>query len=331
MADEATDTETTEKKGGFFKKLLKIAVIGAIVAGVVQFFRRRKGDDLDDVEWQELRRPRRLVPPPPVLTVLERPAGSLAGRSFSPSVAPRPQLDFRAMAGEAWERANQAAASAGVTLQALTSLDDADRLIEVMRQTWGDYDLMPREMVRAIAESGNLPWGAFDAEELVGYVLGWAGVDPEDGLHVHSHMLARPARAPTRWRGLRPEAGAAGDVARPGHPGGALDVRPVGGPQRALQPVEAGGALRPVPPQLLWRDGRFAQPRRREATGWWCDGTWTESRVHGRSPTANRSSRCGPPAGGICRGPSTAPNPRCRRPVGCGSACRATRPDPLDG
>jgi len=55
MADEATDTaETTEKKGGFFKKLLKIAVIGAIVAGVVQFFRRRKGDDLDDVEWQEL-------------------------------------------------------------------------------------------------------------------------------------------------------------------------------------------------------------------------------------------------------------------------------------
>ena len=55
MADEATDTaETTEKTGGFFKKLLKIAVIGAIVAGVVQFFRRRKGDDLDDVEWQEL-------------------------------------------------------------------------------------------------------------------------------------------------------------------------------------------------------------------------------------------------------------------------------------
>ena len=51
----ADDTEgTDEKKGGFFSKLLKIAVIGAIVAGVVQFFRRRKGSDLDDVEWQEL-------------------------------------------------------------------------------------------------------------------------------------------------------------------------------------------------------------------------------------------------------------------------------------
>jgi hypothetical protein len=54
MADEATDTAETEKKGGFFRKLMKLAVIGAIIAGAVQFFRRRKGDDLDDVEWQEL-------------------------------------------------------------------------------------------------------------------------------------------------------------------------------------------------------------------------------------------------------------------------------------
>jgi hypothetical protein len=56
MTDEATETpETAEKKkGGFLRKLMKIAIIGAIVAAVVQFFRRRKGDDLDDVEWQEL-------------------------------------------------------------------------------------------------------------------------------------------------------------------------------------------------------------------------------------------------------------------------------------
>jgi hypothetical protein len=55
MADDATDTaETSEKKGGFLRKLMKIAIIGAIVAAAVQFFRRRKGDDLDDVEWQEL-------------------------------------------------------------------------------------------------------------------------------------------------------------------------------------------------------------------------------------------------------------------------------------
>jgi hypothetical protein len=48
------DTEATEKKGGFFRKLLKLAFLGAIVAAVVQFVKRRRGEDLDDVEWQEL-------------------------------------------------------------------------------------------------------------------------------------------------------------------------------------------------------------------------------------------------------------------------------------
>jgi hypothetical protein len=48
------DTEGTEKKSGFFRKLLKLAFIGAIVAAVVQFMKRRRGEDLDDVEWQEL-------------------------------------------------------------------------------------------------------------------------------------------------------------------------------------------------------------------------------------------------------------------------------------
>jgi hypothetical protein len=43
-----------EKKGGFLKKLMKLAVIGAAIAGIVAFIKRRRGDDLDDVEWQEL-------------------------------------------------------------------------------------------------------------------------------------------------------------------------------------------------------------------------------------------------------------------------------------
>jgi hypothetical protein len=50
----AEDTKDQEKKGGFFRKLMKMAVIGAVVAGVVQFFKRRRGSDLDDTEWQEL-------------------------------------------------------------------------------------------------------------------------------------------------------------------------------------------------------------------------------------------------------------------------------------
>jgi hypothetical protein len=48
------DTEGTERKGGFLRKLLKLAFIGAIVAAVIQFVKRRRGEDLDDVEWQEL-------------------------------------------------------------------------------------------------------------------------------------------------------------------------------------------------------------------------------------------------------------------------------------
>jgi predicted GNAT superfamily acetyltransferase len=45
-------------------------------------------------------------------------------------------------------------------------------------------------MIRALVESGNVPYGAVAGDRLIGYVLGWAGVDAADGLHVHSHMLA---------------------------------------------------------------------------------------------------------------------------------------------
>lgn len=92
--------------------------------------------------------------------------------------------------GEAWERALEAASAAGVTLRPLTTLEDADRILSVMIATWGQHQLLPREMIRALGESGNVPYGAFDGDALIGYVLGWAGVDLDEGLHLHSHMLA---------------------------------------------------------------------------------------------------------------------------------------------
>jgi predicted GNAT superfamily acetyltransferase len=91
---------------------------------------------------------------------------------------------------EAWDRANQAARAAGVALRPIATLEDADRLLRVMAATWGDHEGVPREMVVALADSGNAPYGAFDGEDLIGFVLGWAGVSAEDGLHAHSHMLA---------------------------------------------------------------------------------------------------------------------------------------------
>jgi len=94
------------------------------------------------------------------------------------------------MAGDPWELAHAAAASAGVALRPLTSLRDADRMLAVEVATWGPENQVHRDLVRALQGSGNVPIGAFEGEEVVGFVLGFLGFDPEDGLHVHSHMLA---------------------------------------------------------------------------------------------------------------------------------------------
>jgi predicted GNAT superfamily acetyltransferase len=94
------------------------------------------------------------------------------------------------MAGNAaWKQAEDAASAAGIALRPLKTLEDADRILHVMVATWGEHQLVPREMIRALADSGNVPYGAFRGDELVGYVLGWMALDA-DGPHVHSHMLA---------------------------------------------------------------------------------------------------------------------------------------------
>jgi predicted GNAT superfamily acetyltransferase len=94
------------------------------------------------------------------------------------------------VARDAWRLAHEAARSAGVELRPLPELEDADRILHVMSATWPGHEPVPREMLRALADSGNVPFGAFDGEDAIGFVLGWVGVDPEDGLHTHSHMLA---------------------------------------------------------------------------------------------------------------------------------------------
>jgi predicted GNAT superfamily acetyltransferase len=71
----------------------------------------------------------------------------------------------------------------------LDDLDDADRIVDVMIATWGEHQLLPRELIRALQHSGNVPYGAFAGEELRGYVMGFLAKD-DVGWHVHSHMLA---------------------------------------------------------------------------------------------------------------------------------------------
>jgi hypothetical protein len=53
----AEDAEEGKKKRGFFGRLMRIAFIAAIVGAVVAVFKRRRGKDLDEDEWQE-------IPPP---------------------------------------------------------------------------------------------------------------------------------------------------------------------------------------------------------------------------------------------------------------------------
>jgi predicted GNAT superfamily acetyltransferase len=101
--------------------------------------------------------------------------------------------------GAAWGLARAAAEAAAVDLRPLTSLEQFDDAIGIMIATWGRFQLPPREVLTALAHSGNVPLGAFDGDRQVGFVLGWAGVDG-DGLHVHSHMLA--ALPDLRHRGI---------------------------------------------------------------------------------------------------------------------------------
>lgn len=101
--------------------------------------------------------------------------------------------------GAAWDLARAAAEAANVQLRPLTSLGQFDDATAIMIATWGEFQLPPREVMTALAHSGNVPLGAYEGDRLVGFVLGWAGVD-ERGLHVHSHMLA--ALPERRHRGV---------------------------------------------------------------------------------------------------------------------------------
>ena len=137
---------------------------------------------------------------------------------------------------EAWELANQAARAAGVELRPLTTIEDADRILAVMIATWGEHQLLPREMIRALSDSGNTPWGAFDGEGMIGYVLGWSGVDPDEGLHAHSHMLATLPDRRHRGVGYALKLAQRAQCLEQGDRGGPLDVRSAPVAQRVLQP-----------------------------------------------------------------------------------------------
>jgi len=88
---------------------------------------------------------------------------------------------------DAWPAATRAADAAGVSLRRMTTLEDADRVLDLIHLTWGGQAL-PRETLRALEHADSGVIGAADGDDLVGFVLGFLGTS--GGLHVHSHMLA---------------------------------------------------------------------------------------------------------------------------------------------
>ena len=87
------------------------------------------------------------------------------------------------------ERAEAAAASAGIRIADVASLADIDRAIEVMIATWGPHQLVPSELFSAFADARDVVQAAWRGDEMIGFTLGFYGRD-DDGWNLHSHMLA---------------------------------------------------------------------------------------------------------------------------------------------
>lgn len=76
-----------------------------------------------------------------------------------------------------------------IEIRRLSTLADADEVVRVQIETWGEQQVVPREMIRAMTSAGDLVQGAFRRGRMVGFALGFMAADDE-GTHLHSHMLA---------------------------------------------------------------------------------------------------------------------------------------------
>jgi predicted GNAT superfamily acetyltransferase len=85
-----------------------------------------------------------------------------------------------------WALVHVAAEAAGVSVDPLKELKDAEGVWRVLGSLWGE-DILDGGVIRAAQHAGGLLYGASSNGELVGFVFGFAGFD--EGLHVHSHIL----------------------------------------------------------------------------------------------------------------------------------------------
>jgi predicted GNAT superfamily acetyltransferase len=88
------------------------------------------------------------------------------------------------------------------SIRLLTSHDDLEACVTMQRRTWGEEyaAVVPSSIIKVVSHVGGLAAGAFDGDQLIGFVFGITGV--ENGCIVHwSHMLAVAREAQNRGIG----------------------------------------------------------------------------------------------------------------------------------
>lgn len=78
-----------------------------------------------------------------------------------------------------------------VTIRDLESFDDLRKIEPLEKEVWGlaDQDTLPLTMTIATQSAGSIWIGAFDGQDLVGFVFGFPGIE-HGQVMIHSHMLA---------------------------------------------------------------------------------------------------------------------------------------------
>lgn len=74
-------------------------------------------------------------------------------------------------------------------IRVLRELDLLDQVVEIQLAVWGEEELCPRNQLKAIDTSGGATIGAVKDGRVVGFAMGWPGLD-DRGIYLHSHMLA---------------------------------------------------------------------------------------------------------------------------------------------
>jgi predicted GNAT superfamily acetyltransferase len=80
-----------------------------------------------------------------------------------------------------------------IIIRSIETLADMRAVEELQREVWGPQEVVPLTHLIAAREVGAILVGAFDRDELVGFVYGFVGQERAHTL-IHSHMLAiKPA------------------------------------------------------------------------------------------------------------------------------------------